>query len=57
MQALCDRLGRSDEAQNFGKIAERCWSKADRKDFDMLKDEIFKKAAHVSADGTAASAP
>src|SRR5262249_18142867 len=31
MQALCTRLGRSEEAQRFGAVAERCWQRADRK--------------------------
>jgi tetratricopeptide (TPR) repeat protein len=53
MQALCDRLGRSDEAQNFGKVAERCWAKADRKSFELLKDDMMKKAAHLTSEATA----
>lgn len=52
MQALCDRLGRSDEARNFGKVAERCWAKADRKDFEALRDEIVKKAATLTKEST-----
>lgn len=57
MQALCDRLGRSDEARNFGKIAERCWAKADRKDFESLKDKFTKAASHIPSEAaTSASA-
>ncbi len=57
MQALCDRLGRPDEAKNFGKVAERCWAKADRKNFDTLKDELTKKAARVTVNSSASLAP
>jgi hypothetical protein len=54
MQALCDRLGRIDEARNFGKVAERCWAKADRKDFESLKSEFVKAASHVPSDSESA---
>ena len=57
MQALCDRLGRNDEAQTFGKIAERCWSKADPKDFERLKDELTHKANHLTRESAASLAP
>ena len=47
MWALCDRLGRLDEASRYLKVAERCWAKADRKDFDAMKDAMAKRAAKV----------
>jgi len=50
MQALCDRLGRSDEAKRFGQVAERCWAKADRKSFDLLKEEFTHKAEKLTRD-------
>ena len=56
MQALCDRLGRSDEAKNFGAVAERCWAKANRKDFELLKDEMVKKASRVPRETVSTSA-
>ena len=42
--AVCDRLGRSDEASRYLKVARRCWAKADPADFDGLKNEIRAKA-------------
>ncbi len=47
MQALCNRLGRSEEAARFGQVAERCWAKADRKNFEMWRAEFIKKAECV----------
>jgi Tfp pilus assembly protein PilF len=29
MQVLCERQGRGDEAQRYGKLAHRCWARAD----------------------------
>lgn len=34
MQVLCERQGRSDEAQRFGELARRCWSRAEPSHFD-----------------------
>ncbi len=47
MQALCDRLGREEEAQNFGKIADRCWARADAKALANLRLEFAKLAQHL----------
>jgi hypothetical protein len=47
MQALCVRLGRTEEAQRFGAVAERCWHKADRKVFELLRDELVKRADKI----------
>lgn len=47
MQALCSRLGRTEEAARFGQVAERCWAKADKKSFEALRDEMAKKAVHL----------
>ncbi len=49
MWALCDRLGRNDEASRYLKVAERCWSKADRKDYDAIKSAMAQRAAKVPA--------
>ncbi len=56
MQALCARLGRNDEAQNFAKVAERCWAKADRSAFEALREEMTKKANHVPSEAASAAA-
>jgi hypothetical protein len=42
--ALCDRLGRGDEAARYLKVAKRCWAKADPADFDRRKLELRAKA-------------
>lgn len=47
MWAVCDRLGRADEAERYMKVAKRCWSKADAKDFDALKTDLAAKAARL----------
>jgi tetratricopeptide (TPR) repeat protein len=51
MWALCDRLGRSDEASRYLKLAERCWAKADRKDYDTMKNAMAKRAEKVPLPG------
>jgi Tfp pilus assembly protein PilF len=52
MQALCGRLGRTEEAARFGQVAERCWARADRKNFESLRDEMLKKAERIERDAT-----
>jgi tetratricopeptide (TPR) repeat protein len=52
MWALCDRLGRSDEASRYLKVAERCWAKADRKDYDAMKYAMAKRAEKVPLPGS-----
>jgi hypothetical protein len=42
MEALCNRLGRTDEAARFSQVAERCWAKADRKNFEIWRAEMTK---------------
>lgn len=56
MQALCTRLGRSEEAARFAQVAERCWAKADRKHFELLRDEMMKKAESVQRVSTSSTA-
>src|SRR5262245_19191830 len=48
MQALCERLGRTDEAQRYAAVARRCWAKADPKYFELLRDDMVRRAAHIS---------
>jgi hypothetical protein len=55
MQALCDRLGRTEEAVRFGSVAERCWAKADHKVFELLRDDMMRKALHVPSVSAATS--
>lgn len=55
MQALCNRLGRTEEAARFGQVAERCWARADRKTFEMLRDEMVRKAECVERGSTSST--
>jgi hypothetical protein len=59
MWAVCDRLGRTEEADRYLKVARRCWSRADPKDFDRLKADLAAKATRLtrSAAATEEDAP
>jgi len=45
--ALCARLGRTEEASRYLKLAHRFWAKADPKDFDLVKAGMEKRATKV----------
>jgi len=47
MWAVCDRLGRTDEAARYLKVARRCWARAEPEAFARLQADYAKKAAHV----------
>jgi tetratricopeptide (TPR) repeat protein len=53
--ALCSRLGRTDEAGRFLALAERCWAKADPRDFYRLRDDFARRAANIPAAAVAAA--
>lgn len=55
MEALCGRLGRSDEAKRFGTLAYRLWSKADQADFQALRQDLASRAARISPAATTAA--
>lgn len=55
MWALCERLGRTEEADRYLKVARRCWSRANLADFERLKDLLAAKAAHVTRPMSAAA--
>jgi tetratricopeptide (TPR) repeat protein len=55
MWALCQRVGRADEAERYLKVAKRCWAKADPKDFAQLQTDFARRAAHVPAPHVAAA--
>lgn len=46
--ALCEKLGRTDEADRCLKLAQRVWAKADPKDFAALQGAMANRAAKVS---------
>lgn len=45
--ALCDRLGRTEEAARYLKVAQRVWSKAATKDFESIKTDMARRATKV----------
>ena len=45
--ALCERLGRSEEAERYLKVARRVWAKADPKDFSALQSAMAARAAKL----------
>lgn len=53
--ALCDRLGRSEEAARYLKLAHRVWAKADPKDFAALQNEMAKRAKKITRPGATAA--
>ena len=54
MEAICGRVGRTDEALSFATLAQRLWAKADSRDFAALKAEIVQRAAHICPSATTA---
>ncbi len=42
--AMCDRQGRTLEAERYLRLAHRCWAKAEPKDFERLKQYYAAKA-------------
>jgi hypothetical protein len=45
---MCERLGRTEEAARYMKLAKRCWAKADDVDFDRLRDSISQRAEQIA---------
>jgi tetratricopeptide (TPR) repeat protein len=50
--ALCEHLGRTDEAERYMKVAKRCWAKAAPADFERLKSDMAARALHVPTGAT-----
>jgi hypothetical protein len=55
LQALCERLGRTDEAHRYASLAHRLWTKADPKHFELLRDDMVHRATRVESPVTSAS--
>jgi tetratricopeptide (TPR) repeat protein len=55
MEALCGRLGRTDEAKRFATLADRLWSKADPKDLAALRSDLIRRAENISVSATSAA--
>lgn len=48
MWALCEKLGRTEEADRYLKLARRVWAKADSKDFAALQSTMANRAAKIT---------
>jgi tetratricopeptide (TPR) repeat protein len=48
MWALCERLGRTEEAARYLKVAQRCWGRANAADFEKLKADVTARASRVN---------
>ena len=46
--AMCERLGRTEEAERYMKLARRLWEKADPKDFAALQSDMAKRATRIA---------
>jgi tetratricopeptide (TPR) repeat protein len=46
--ALCDRLGRTEEAERYLKLAHRLWAKANAKDFEGIKADMAARATRIA---------
>lgn len=46
--ALCERLGRTEEADRYLKLAHRVWAKADPKDFSAIQSAMANRAAKIA---------
>jgi tetratricopeptide (TPR) repeat protein len=53
--ALCERLGRTEEADRYLKVAHRIWSRATSKDFETIKADLARRAARVPSPTIAAT--
>jgi tetratricopeptide (TPR) repeat protein len=46
--ALCERLGRTEEADRYLKVAHRVWAKADPRDFAVVQADMARRAEKVA---------
>lgn len=48
MWALCERLGRAEEAARYLKVAHRVWARAATKDFESIKTDMARRATRIA---------
>lgn len=53
--AMCERLGRTEEAERYLKLAHRLWTRAASQDFETQKDQMAKLATHIALAATTAA--
>lgn len=46
LQVLCERQGRTDEAEHYGELAQRCWARADSQRLEVERAAL--RSEHVS---------
>jgi tetratricopeptide (TPR) repeat protein len=46
--ALCERLGRTEEAERYMRLARRVWAKAEPKDFAALQSDMARRAGKLT---------
>jgi tetratricopeptide (TPR) repeat protein len=56
LQALCERLNRTDEAAKYSTLARRLWAKANPADFEAIRSAMVRRAANVSLGATTGAA-
>lgn len=56
MWALCERLGRTDEAARYLKVAQRCWNRAEPKSLQMLQTQYVGYAKGIRSNNIATNA-
>lgn len=56
MQILCGEMGRTQEAERFALVAQRCWAKADAGRLEALREELAGLAEGIGS-GTVTSTP
>jgi tetratricopeptide (TPR) repeat protein len=54
--AVCERLGRMDEAGRYMKLARRCWARASVVDFDRLQTDLQTRASKITSSANLTSA-
>lgn len=47
LQAMCERLGRRDEAYRYEVLARRCWSKADLNHVELMRQDMQRRASRL----------
>jgi tetratricopeptide (TPR) repeat protein len=55
LEALCTRLGRSDEANQYANLGRRLWAKANASDLEGLRNDMARRAAHIPVAATTAA--
>jgi tetratricopeptide (TPR) repeat protein len=55
LQVLCERQGRTEEAQRYSEIARRCWGRAEVRSLDAEREVLLEPASTAVTDSTASA--